>query len=144
MRGSHATAQRTNLLTLRGRAGTIHTVHPDEIHQREESVLVDHRTYRIKPGAMNAYLDNYEKFGLVAQTRHLGQPVAYMFSESGEINTLVHIWAYEDAADRMKRRAAMQADAEWQVFVRKNAEGGNLVQQTTMLMVPAKFAPIKR
>jgi hypothetical protein len=98
-------------------------------------VLVDHRTYRIKPGAMNAYLDNYEKFG---------QPVAYMFSESGEINTLVHIWAYEDAADRMKRRAAMQADPDWQVFVRKNAEGGNLVKQTTMLMVPAKFAPIKR
>src|SRR5215467_8509294 len=114
------------------------------IHQREESVLVDHRTYRIKPGAMNAYLDNYEKFGFAPQTRHLGQPVAYMFSESGEINTLVHIWAYEDAADRMKRRAAMQADADWQVFVRKNAEGGNLVQQTTMLMVPAKFAPIKR
>jgi hypothetical protein len=113
-------------------------------HQWEESVLVDHRTYRIKPGAMNAYLDNYEKFGLTPQTRHLGQPVAYMFSESGEINTLVHIWAYEDAADRMKRRAAMQADPEWQVFVRKNAEGGNLVQQTTMLMVPAKFAPIKR
>jgi hypothetical protein len=107
-------------------------------------VLVDHRTYRIKPGAMNAYLNNYEKFGFAPQTRHLGKPVAYMFSESGEINTLVHIWAYEDAADRMRRRAAMQADPDWQVFVRKNAEGGNLVKQTTMLMIPAKFAPIKR
>ena len=107
-------------------------------------MLVDHRLYRIRPGAMAAYLDNYEKLGFVPQTRHLGQPVAYMFSESGEINTLVHIWAYDDAADRMKRRAAMQADPEWQVFARKNAESGNLVQQTTMLMTPAKFAPIKR
>ena len=42
------------------------------IIQWEESVLVDHRTYRIKPGAMNAYLDNYEKFGFAPQTRHLG------------------------------------------------------------------------
>ena len=107
-------------------------------------MLVDHRTYRIRPGRVPAYLDNYEKHGFAAQTRHIGQPVAYMFSESGEINTLVHIWAYEDAADRAKRRAAMQADPEWQNFLRINGESGNLVEQRTMLMIPAKFAPIKR
>jgi NIPSNAP len=79
-------------------------------------VLVDHRYYRVKPGTMNAHLDLYEKHGFIPQTRHLGQPHAYLFTESGEINTLVHLWVYEDAADRMRKRAAMMADPEWQQF----------------------------
>ncbi len=43
---------------------------------REDNVLVDHRTYRIKPGMTQAHLAIYEKYGLAAQTRHLGPPIA--------------------------------------------------------------------
>ena len=107
-------------------------------------MLVDHRTYRFRPGRVPAALELYEKNGLAPQTRHLGQPVAYMFAETGELNTIVHIWAYEDAADRAKRRAAMAADPEWQNYLRLNGDAGNLIEQRTMLMIPAKFAPIKR
>lgn len=107
-------------------------------------MLVDHRTYRIKPGMVQPQLDLYEQYGLAAQTRHIGQPVAYMFAESGDLNTLVHIWAYESAADREQKRAKMAADPEWQTYLKKNAEAGYLWQQTTKLMIPAKFAPIKR
>ena len=63
-------------------------------------MLVDHQTYRLKPGSVPAYLDLYQQNGMAAQTRHLGQPLAYLFSETGELDTLVHLWAYEDAADR--------------------------------------------
>jgi hypothetical protein len=107
-------------------------------------VLVDHRYYRVKPGTMNAHLDLYEKHGFVPQTRHLGQPFAYLYTESGEINTLVHMWVYEDAADRMRRRAAMQADPDWQKFVKLQGEAGLLESQRTNLMIPANFAPIRR
>ena len=107
-------------------------------------MLVDHRTYRIKPGMTSAYLDIYEKYGLAAQSRHLGAPIAYMFAESGEMNTVVHQWAYEDAADRAKRRAAMLQDPEWRTYLQKLIESGNLVDQKTSLMIPAKFCPIKR
>lgn len=107
-------------------------------------MYVDHRTYRIKPGKTLAHLDLYEKHGFVAQTRHLGQPVAYLFAESGDVNTIVHIWAYEDAADRMKRRAAMAADPEWQNYLKLTSEAGDLIGQQTSLMIPAKFAPLKR
>ena len=69
-------------------------------------MLIDHRTYRVKPGTVQAHLDIYEQYGFAAQTPHLGKPVAYMFAESGDLNTIVHIWAYEDAADRAKQRAA--------------------------------------
>ena len=50
-------------------------------------MLVDHRTYRIKPGMTQAHLEIYEKYGFAAQTRHLGPPHAYMYAESGDINT---------------------------------------------------------
>jgi hypothetical protein len=110
----------------------------------EDSVLVDHRTYRIKPGMTQAHLEIYEKHGFAAQTRHLGQPVVYMYGESGEVNTVVHDWAYEDAADRTRRRAAMWADPEWLGYIKKLNESGYLVEQRTSLMIPTKFCPIKR
>jgi NIPSNAP len=112
--------------------------------QREDSVLVDHRYYHIKPGMVGAHLDLYEKHGFAAQTRHLGQPLAYMYTESGEVNTLVHIWCYDDPNDRMQKRAAMWKDPEWVSYAKQMADSGYLVSQRNNLMIPAKFAPIKR
>ena len=107
-------------------------------------MLVDHRYYRVKPGTVNAHLDLYEKHGFLAQTRHLGQPLAYLYTESGEINTLVHMWVFNDAADRSAKRAAMQADPEWNQFLKLQREAGFLENMRTNLMIPAKFAPIRR
>jgi NIPSNAP len=110
----------------------------------EECVLIDHRYYRIKPGMVPAHLDIYEKHGFAAQSRHLGKPFAYLFTESGEVNTLVHMWLYDDVADRAKKRAAMAADPEWQNYLRLNNEAGYVVSQQNNLMLPTNFAPIKR
>lgn len=100
-------------------------------------MLIDHRTYVVRPGKLQAHIEIYEKYGCQTQIRHLGKPLAYMYSESGELNTIVHIWVYQDAADRAKRRAAMQADPDWKVYLQKNSEAGYLVSQKTSLMIPA-------
>ncbi len=107
-------------------------------------MLIDHRTYRVKPGTLQAHLDIYEQYGFAAQTRHLGKPLAYLFAETGELNTIVHLWAYENAAERETRRAAMQADPEWKDYLKRNREVSYLESQVTKLMLPAKFAPIVR
>jgi hypothetical protein len=107
-------------------------------------MLVDQRTYTVRPGTMAKQMALYQEYGLVPQKRHLGEPLAYLITESGEVNTFVHLWVYKDAADRAARRAAMSADPEWQVYLEKNAEAGNLVSQRNNLMTPAPFAPIKR
>ncbi len=73
-----------------------------------------------------------------------GAPIAYMYAESGDVNTLVHLWAYEDAADRAAAPRRHVKDPEWQVYVQKLNESGYLVEQKTSLMIPAKFCPIKR
>jgi hypothetical protein len=107
-------------------------------------MLVDHRTYTVRPGTMAAHLKIYEEYGLEVQKSHLGEPVAYLVAESGELNTYVHIWAYKDAADRATRRAAMQADPKWQLYLQKSAEAGYLIKQETKLMNDVPFAPLKR
>src|ERR1700690_3772577 len=105
-------------------------------------MLVDHRTYTVKPGTMGKQMALYQEYGWKPQTRHLGQPLAYLITETGEVNTYVHIWVYKDAADRATKRAAMAADPEWQIYVQKGAEAGYLIAQRNNLMNDAPFAPI--
>ena len=107
-------------------------------------MIVDVRTYRIKPNKMPQELDLYERHGLAPQVRHLGPPLAYLYGESGDINTLVHLWVFEDAADRARKRGAMASDPEWRTYLKLAEEADFLVDQRNGLMVPASFAPIKR
>lgn len=102
-------------------------------------MLYDLRTYTCKAGTVMKQLKLYEEHGWAAQTRHLGKPVIYASTETGDPNKFYHIWQYEDAADRATRRAAMQADPEWQTFLAKGSEAGYLIAQQNTLLVPAPF-----
>ena len=104
-------------------------------------MLLDVRTYTCKPGTLKAHLALYAKMGAEPQTRHLGQPLAYMTTETGNPNQYVHIWVYENAADREQRRAAMWSDPEWLAYTQESAKLGALVSQTNKLMTPVGFFP---
>lgn len=106
-------------------------------------MLLDHRTYTVRAGTLRKQLALYEKHGFAAQKRHFGNPLAYLVAESGDVNTYVHIWVYEDAADRARKRAAMMQDAEWLAYLEMNAQAGYLLKQVSTLMSPASFAPLK-
>ncbi len=107
-------------------------------------MIVDVRTYRTKSRCLHKMLDLYERTGLAVQTRHLGSPLAYLYTDVGELNTYTHLWVYESAGEREQKRAALQKEPEWQEYLRASDEAGYLVHQTNRLMVPAKFAPLKR
>ena len=107
-------------------------------------MLFDIRIYTCRPGTIKKHLALYEKLGKEPQTRHLGQPFAYLVTETGNVNQYIHIWMYEDAADRARRRAAMQADPEWIAFTEESAKLGALEHQQNQLMTPVSFFPIKR
>ena len=76
-------------------------------------------------------------------TSVLISPLAYLYGESGDINTLVHLWVFKDAADRASKRAAMASDPEWRTYLKLAEEADFLIDQHNSLMVPASFAPIK-
>jgi hypothetical protein len=111
---------------------------------RKQPMIFDHRTYTVKPGKMKQQLEIYEKHGLQAQIRHLGEPVLYGVTETGPLNTYVHVWAYESAADRERKRTAMQADPEWQAYLAKSAGAGHLVGQENRILTAAPFFELRR
>ncbi len=101
-------------------------------------MIVDHRTYTLRPGTIKDYVELYRKEGLPVQSRHLGQPLGwYVSMDIGPLNQIVHLWAYEDLADRARRRAALQADPAWQAFIAKGAE--MIVQMENKILHPAPF-----
>ena len=107
-------------------------------------MLVDFRCYKVRPGKLTAHLDIYEKHGFAAQARHCGKPIAYLYPEAGELNTLYHLWAFESAADREQKRAALANDPEWINYVKLNAEAGYLVETRNQFLLPTKFSTIVR
>jgi hypothetical protein len=109
--------------------------------QGRSAVLIDHRTYRLVPGRVPAQLELYGKLGFPVQLRHMGEPLCYLVAESGALNTFVHAWVYENAADREAKRAAMAKDPDWKHFLAENGKAGNIAEQATCLMTPAPFAP---
>ncbi|MQT14675.1 NIPSNAP family protein [Segnochrobactrum spirostomi] len=97
------------------------------------------RTYRLKNGAVPAYLKVVEEEGIAIQARHLGTLVAYLFSEIGPINEIVHIWAFDSLDDRERRRAALLADPAWQAFLPKIRDLIEVAENK--IMKPAPFSP---
>lgn len=99
-------------------------------------MIYDHRTYTCRPGTIKKHMKLYEEFGWKVQSKHLGYPAVYAATETGDVNSYIHIWVYKDAADRTAKRAAMAADPDWHVFLQKSAEAGNLVSQVNKILTP--------
>jgi hypothetical protein len=105
-------------------------------------MLVDLRRYTIVPGQLKAYLAVYETYGLPVQRRHVGEPLGYFISEVGTLNQVVHLWGYQSAEDRQKRRAAMEVDPQWVAYKKMTAEGRYIQQQENELLVSAPWSNI--
>ncbi len=107
-------------------------------------MLIDHRTYTCRFGTLQKQVALYEKYGLVPQKRHCGEPLGWLVSDTGDVNTYVHIWVYDSFEDRTRKRTAMFKDPEWLAYLEENAKAGYLIKQESKFMSPASFAPIRR
>jgi len=102
-------------------------------------MIFDHRTYVCRPGTLKRHLALYGQYGYPVQLRHLGAPLIYAMTDVGDVNSFVHIWVYESAADRAAKREAMQADPDWQAYLAKSVEAGYLLRQENKLLAPVPF-----
>ena len=62
-----------------------------------------------------------------------------MYSEFGALNKWVHIWAYKDANERFRVRAAAAAGGNWPA---RNPPGV-MVKQENSFVMPSAFSPIR-
>ena len=102
-------------------------------------MLLDVRTYTCKPGTIKTHLNLYKEKGKPAQSKHLGQPLLFATTETGNPNEYTHIWVYNSADDREKKRAAMWADPDWINYTQESAKLGALESQQNKLLKPVDF-----
>ena len=65
-------------------------------------MLLDVRT-KMQTGTINTHLKLYSEKGKPAQSKHLGQPLLFATTETGNPNEYTHIWVYKNADDREKK-----------------------------------------
>ncbi|MEO6273252.1 MAG: NIPSNAP family protein [Rhodoferax sp.] len=100
-------------------------------------MLVEQRTYTTHPGKAREYLALYEAEGLAIQQRILGRMVGYYRTELGELNQVVHLWAYTTLLERQERRAALLDNSQFKLYVQKMLP--LLVRQESQILTPAPF-----
>ncbi len=105
-------------------------------------MIIEHRTYTLKPLRSRDFLELYERAALPLQQKYLGHLVGFFVSEIGPLNQVVHLWAFDSLADREQRRKAMEADALWPSYVNALRDLDVLLQQETKLLRSVSFSPI--
>ena len=105
-------------------------------------MIVEHRTYTIKPLRTRDFLALYEKAALPLQRKYLGRLVGFFVSEIGPMNQVVHLWAFDSWADREQRRNAMEADPLWMPYVNALRELDVMQHQETKLLRSVSFSPV--
>ena len=102
-------------------------------------MIVEVRTYTLKPGKITQYLQLYQSKGLQVQSGHLGRLLGYFVSEFGELNQIVHMWAYEDHVDRERRRASLFCDGQWLAVVEQLYQ--MIDHMESRILTPTSFSP---
>lgn len=65
------------------------------------------RTYTLKPTKLADWLALYKSAALEVQQEHLGNLVGFFTTEIGEVNQVIHLWAYTS------RTSAPPAAQQW-------------------------------
>ena len=103
-------------------------------------MIFEMRTYQIQPGKAGEFLRIYQDNGLDIITRY-AKLIGCWTKESGVLNSVVFVWAYEDMGHRTAQRAKMAQDAQWTAFVPTILP--YLVHQESVFLNPAAFSPLQ-
>jgi hypothetical protein len=103
-------------------------------------MIYEQRVYEVNPGTAPAFLKFYEAEGLGIIGKY-AKLVGCWTTESGVLNSVVFIWAYEDFGHRTAQRARLGADPQWQAFIPRMLP--YLVHQESRFLLPAAFSPLK-
>jgi hypothetical protein len=102
-------------------------------------LIVEERIYTLEIGKVPEYIRTYEEHGLATQTRILPRLLGYFYTEVGELNQVVHLWAYASLDERAAKRAELQADPDWQEYLKRIRP--LIVKQENRILQPMPFSP---
>lgn len=100
-------------------------------------MYVEERIYTLHPGKLAPFLKVYEEKGSEIQKKILGNRIGWFFTDIGELNVVVHLWAYESLDDRDRRRAELMKDPVFQEYLA--AATPFIAKMENRIMKPASF-----
>lgn len=101
-------------------------------------MIVDYRAYTFKPGTVPIFLEMFEKEGLEVQKRILGNFLGIYRTEVGNVNEVIHMWGYENMAERERRRALLFQDAGFLDYVKRVRE--LITAQEVRILIPSPIS----
>lgn len=104
--------------------------------ERKIGPVYEMRIYTLPLGAINKVLDAWAQ--KIAERDKLSPLAGCWYSEIGELNKFVHIWAYKSFDERTRIRAEAQAKGIW-----PPSSGVGLIKQETKILLPFKFSPMQ-
>ena len=97
-------------------------------------MIIEMRTYTLQPGTI---AEAVKRFGeaLPVREKH-SKLAAFWQSEVGQLNQIIHVWAYDSFEHRAAVRAASQKEQGWPPPIREF-----MVAQQSEVFIPAPFCP---
>ena len=81
--------------------------------------IYEMRTYQAIVGKMGEIVELYKTLGYPAIERHPKKLVGYFIGDVGALHQLIHIWKFDDDADRRAFWAGLFADEQFMAFAQK-------------------------
>jgi hypothetical protein len=108
-------------------------------------MIYELRVYRCVPGRLPALLNRFATITLKIWERHGIKQAGFFTTLIGESNQeLTYFLAWESLADREKKWAAFQADAEWIAKRAETEKDGQIVANVAVqLLTPTAFSSVK-
>ena len=104
-------------------------------------MIVEQRDYHVFTGKLNELVRLYADEGIAIQQEILGGLVAVFTTDVGSLSTYTSLWRYDSFGEREMRRARLQADERWQIFLGKIQP--LIHTQQNRILVPTSFSPIR-
>ena len=86
------------------------------VHEKEAAMaLYELRTYTLRVGTMAEAVKLYQEIGFPALQKgsHDKKLIGYFQADTGTINQIVHLWKFDDDADRRAHWAAVYANKDF-------------------------------
>jgi hypothetical protein len=106
-------------------------------------MIVDLRIYTVRPGQLENFVALYRDYAWPLQQKYLGRCLGWYTTAEGQLNQVVHLWAYDSQADREARRAKMATDPAWKDYLKRSSEAGFLAAQENRFLKPTEFFAAK-
>ncbi len=100
--------------------------------------IFEWRSYSIAPGLMPGLVEGWE--AAIEARAKLSPVVMAMYTEHGELNRFVHIWAYESLNQRQEVRAEAIETGVWPPA---GTPKGAIVAQENKILFAAPFSPVQ-